>query len=115
VRDLGAALGETGKWYPRRNWLEGFERESFITKVEGSTIEFDFDGRHGQLLSMIGPDDLRWAADQMQRLTDAQLRDAFRAANYAQATADRYIARIREKIADAQALRVDRRQLAKGR
>ena len=35
VRDLGAALGETGKLYPRRNWLEGFEKQAFITAVDG--------------------------------------------------------------------------------
>ena len=62
-----------------------------------------------ELLSTIGPEDLRWAAGQMQRLTDAQWRDAFRAANYAAPTADRFIRRIKEKIDDGLALRIDRR------
>jgi hypothetical protein len=109
VRDLGAALGETGKLYPRRNWLEGFEREAFITAVEGSRIEFAYDGRHQDLLAMIGPDDVRWAAREMSRLTDAQWRDAFRAGNYAPQPAERFIRRIKEKIADGLAVRVDRR------
>jgi hypothetical protein len=112
VRDLGAALGETGKLYPRRNWLEGFEERSFITAVSGSAVEFDYDGRHQELLSMIGPDDVQWAARRMARLTDKQWRDAFRAGNYAEPRADRYIARIKEKIADGLALRVDRRAIA---
>jgi hypothetical protein len=109
VRDLGAALGETGKLYPRRNWLEGFEEQAFMTGVSESGVEFDYDGRHQELLAMIGPDDVRWAAQQMARLADAQWRDAFRAGNYATPQADRYIARIQEKIADGLALRVDRR------
>ena len=112
VRDLGAALGETGKLYPRRNWLERFEEQSFITAVSGSAVEFDYDGRHQELLSMIGPDDVQWAARRMARLTDRQWRDAFRAGNYAAPRADRYIARIKEKIADGLALRVDRRAIA---
>jgi hypothetical protein len=112
VRDLGAALGETGKLYPRRNWLEGFEQQSFITAVSDSAVEFDYDGRHQELLSMIGPDDVQWAARRMARLTDRQWRDAFRAGNYAAPRADRYIARIKEKIADGLALRVDRRAVA---
>jgi hypothetical protein len=58
---------------------------------------------------MIGPDDLKWAAGQMHRLTDEQWRDAFRAANYAPPIVDRYIRRIKEKMTDALALRVDRR------
>ena len=111
VRDLGAALGETGKLFPRRNWLEGFEDESFITAVAGSTIEFGYGGRHQGLLSMIAPEDVQWAANQMQRLTDAQWRDAFRAGNYAAPTAERHIRRIKEKIADGLALRVDRREI----
>jgi hypothetical protein len=112
VRDLGAALGETGKLYPRRNWLDGFEAQSFITAVSGSAVEFDYDGRHQELLSMIGPADVQWAARRMARLTDRQWRDAFRAGNYAAPGADRYIARIKEKIADGLALRVDRRAVA---
>ena len=111
VRDLGAALGETGKLFPRRNWLEGFERESFITRVSGQEIEFDYGGRHRELLSMISPDDVKWAAEQMRRLTDAQWRDAFRAGNYSAVQMDRFIRRIKEKIADGLALRVDRRAL----
>jgi len=110
VRDLGAALGETGKIYPKRNWLEGFEKQSFITNVAGSTIQFDYNGRHEELLTMIGPADVQWAAREMARLTDAQWRDAFRAANYATPDAERYIRRIKEKIADGIALRVDRRE-----
>jgi hypothetical protein len=109
VRDLGAALGETGIIDPRRNWLEGFEKQAFITKVTGATVKFDYDGRHQELLTMISPDDVRWAAQRLQRVTDRQWRDAFRAANYSDADAARYLTRIKEKIADGVALRVDRR------
>jgi len=106
VRDLGAALGETGKLYPRRNWLEGFERGGFITAVKGREVEFDYRGRHQQMLSMIGPDDVRWTAERMSRLTPAQWRDAFRAANYAEPIADRFIRKIQSKVAAGLALGV---------
>lgn len=104
VRDLGAALGETGKLFPRRNWLEGFERGGFITGVSGSRVEFDYHGRHQELLTMIRPGDVQWAAQRLQRLTGQQWRDAFRAGNYDAAIADRFIARIKAKIADGLAL-----------
>jgi len=109
VRDVGAALGETGKLYPRRNWLDGFERHAFLKDVSDHHIRFDYEGRHPELLTMIEPGDIQWAARRMDRLTDQQWRDAFRAANYNDADAGRYIARIKEKIADGLALRVDRR------
>jgi hypothetical protein len=109
VRDLGAALGETGKLFPRRNWWLGFEKHAFITRIRGNRITFDYNGRHQELLTMIQPGDVRWAAERMSRLTDQQWHDAFRAANYAQVDADRYIGRLREKIDDGLALRVDKR------
>ena len=105
VRDIGAALGETGKLYPRRNWLEGFERSGFITKVSGDRVEFDYHGRHQELLAMITPEDVRWAAQRLNALTDSQWRDAFRAANYDPAIAERFIQRIKARIADGLALR----------
>jgi hypothetical protein len=109
VRDLGAAFGETGKFYPRRNWLQAFERQAFITEATETSVRFDYDGRHQELLTMITPADVRWAAGRLQRLTPQQWQDAFRAGNYSSADAARYIARIKEKIDDGLALRVDRR------
>ena len=72
-------------------------------------MRFAYNGRHQELLMMIAPGDVRWAAERMSRLTDAQWRDAFRAGNYSDGDAARYIDRIKEKIADGLALRVDRR------
>jgi hypothetical protein len=105
VRDLGAALGETGKLYPKRNCLECFERHGFITAINDDHIEFDYAGRHQELISMIRPADVRWAAEHMARLTDKQWHDAFRAANYADDDAQRFINKLKEKIDDARALR----------
>jgi len=105
VRDLGASLGETGKMYPRRNCLECFERHGFITAIAGDKVDFDYMGLHQELISMIHPADVRWAAERMQRLTDAQWHDAFRAANYSDSDADRFITRLKEKIDDGLALR----------
>jgi len=105
VRDLGASLGETGKMYPRRNCLECFEQHGFITAIDGEKVSFDYVGRHQELISMIHPADVRWAAEHMQRLTDKQWHDAFRAANYSDSDAERYIRKVKEKIDDGLALR----------
>ena len=105
VRDLGAALGETGKMYPRRNCLECFEQHGFITAIDGDHVQFDYVGRHQELMSMIRPADVRWAAERLQKLTDQQWHDAFRAANYAESDANRYIRKLKEKIDDGLALR----------
>jgi hypothetical protein len=101
VRDLGAALGETGKLYPRRDWIEGFEKEEFITDIDDGRVKFAYTGRHQELLKMVTPDDLRWAAARLQKLTDRQWRDAFTCANYTDAVTDRYLKKIRQKIEEA--------------
>ena len=105
VRDLGAALGETGALYPRRNWLEGFERHGFITAINGNRVQFDYQGRHQELISMIHPADVQWAAEHMAKLTDKQWHDAFRAANYSDGDTERYLRKIKEKIDDGLVLR----------
>jgi hypothetical protein len=107
VRDLGAALGETGKLFPRRNWLNGFEQTGFIKSVKGNQIEFDYRGRHQELLKMITPADVRWASRRMRQLTDKQWREAFRTANYTEEMTDRYLRKIREKIAQGLSLQAE--------
>jgi hypothetical protein len=114
VRDLGASLGETGKWYPHRNWLEGFENRGFIKRVRGDRIEFDFRGRHQELLTLIRPADVRWAAMRMARFSDSQWQDSFRAGGYSDIIAARYIRRIKRKIDDGLAVQ-NAPRLAKAR
>lgn len=107
VRDLGAALGATGKLFPRRNWINGFEQTGFIKSVNGNQVLFDYNGRHQELLRKITPADVRWASRRMRRLTDQQWRDAFRSANYTDEMAARYIRKIHEKIAQGLSLTAD--------
>jgi hypothetical protein len=97
VRDLGSSLGETA-WEPRRNDIDLFERHPFITGVEDGFLRFQDRGRHSSLLERLRPADAGWISERLQRLTPKQWRDAFRAGGYDQATTDRYIRKIREKI-----------------
>jgi hypothetical protein len=50
---------------------------------------------------MIRPEDLRWAAARLERLSEKQWHDAFRAANYTDEIRDRYLRKIRQKIEEA--------------
>jgi hypothetical protein len=105
VKDLGASLGETGRMDPRRGYIDGFEKEPFITKVENGFAVFAFRGRHQELIQHIRVDDVRWMCERLQKLTDRQWRDAFRAGNYSDEITARYVARIRGKIAQGLELR----------
>ena len=98
VKDLGASLGETGRMDPRRGYIDGFEKEPFITGVKDGKVTFGFRGRHQELLDRVRVEDVRWISERLQKLTDRQLHDAFKAGNYSDELAARYVARIRQKV-----------------
>src|SRR5438309_1091354 len=53
VRDLGGSLGETGYYRPRRNYIEGFERQSFIRNVKSDHVVLEYRGLEKELLKGI--------------------------------------------------------------
>src|SRR5215471_1398449 len=101
VRDLGTALGVTGRVRPKRNNVDLFERQPFITGVKDGFVEFNFHGWQKELYThRITPADVRWASELLAQLTDRQWSDAFRAGGFDPKVANRFIARLHEKIAD---------------
>jgi hypothetical protein len=104
VKDLGASLGETGRFDPRRGYIEGFEREPFTVGVEKEFVRFAFRGRHQQLLEPITVDDVKWTSQRVLRINDRQWHDAFRAGGYSEDIARRFIARIKEKATEGLSL-----------
>ena len=116
VRDVGASLGEARQFLPltwlgtrglqgTKNDIDDFERQGFITGVDGDRVEFDYRGQHSPLLDLITVTDVAWTCALLARLPDAQWHDAFRAGHYPAAERDRYIRKIKEKIAQGLALR----------
>jgi hypothetical protein len=101
VRDLGTALGETGRLAPLRDNPDVFERQPFILSVTDGLIRFNYHGWHQELFRQIKPLDAGFAADLLEQLTDEQWRDAFRAGGYSQQIGGRFIARLHERIAEA--------------
>jgi hypothetical protein len=104
VRDIGTALGETGRLNPKRNDAALFERTRFINRVKNGAVDFNYHGRHQELADHIAPADVRWMCGLLAQLRIEQWRDAFRAGGYDAATSERFIARIKEKIVEGQAL-----------
>jgi hypothetical protein len=105
VRDLGMALGTTGRLEPKRGDPDIFAKEPFITGVNDGVVRFNYRGWHQELIrSRISPRDLAWACDLLGRLSAAQWRDAFRAGGYEPSIANRFIQRLRAKIDDGRAV-----------
>ena len=110
VQDLGASLGKPrGLPYVRgtRNDIDDYEDLNLIHKVSGSRVQLDYRGLHTDILKRLSPADIVWGCELLNRLTDAQLDDAFRAGNYAPGVRRRYIDKIRSKIREGLGLRME--------
>jgi hypothetical protein len=100
ARDLGQTFGRTGALDPPRGDPDVFDKAGFIRGVDGGYVRFHYQGRHRELFERITPADVRWICERLDALSDAQLRDAFRAGGYPDLTADRFIRRLEQKIAE---------------
>jgi hypothetical protein len=108
VRDLGSSLGEVGRFNPKENKPDVFERHPFIKNVDGGFVEFAYHGVHSNLVEhRIRPSDVEWASRLLSQLSDAQWQDAFRSAGYTPDVASRFIHRLNEKIVDARQFHVE--------
>ena len=105
VRDLGHTFGRTGVISAARGDAEVFEETPFIEGVANGRVKLHWRGRHDDLFRDITPADVRWICGRLQKLTDEQWYDAFRAGGYSKATSDRFIRKMKQKIAEGLALK----------
>jgi hypothetical protein len=126
VQDLGASFGK-----PRlarsnaflsllpwkggtRNDIDDFEATKLIREVRGPEVTLDYRGPRGEIIETMNVADVIWASELMNRLQDAQLDDAFKAAEYDPAIRARFVTKIRAKIREGLALRADARLSTEG-
>jgi hypothetical protein len=116
VRDVGSSLGHARQFWlfatlgtrgrqGSKNDIDGFEARGFITKVSGDDVEFDYRGLNQALVDRVTARDVIWACALLDRIPDGHWQAAFKAGAYPQEHADRYIRKIKEKIAQGLALR----------
>jgi hypothetical protein len=99
VRDIGNALGDTGRYDSHKNDVVRFEQQPFIGGVRDGFVLFPYHGWHQELYrGRITPEEVRWACGWLARLTDKQWNDAFRAGGYDPATAARFITALKARI-----------------
>jgi hypothetical protein len=92
VSDLGATIGKTGgqngpiaflrQVKGSRNEPGDYASDKFIEGVEAGRVRFSYDGKNKDLMQDVTVADAQWLAGILTRLSDKQLEDAFRAANY---------------------------------
>jgi hypothetical protein len=105
VRDIGNALGDTGRYDSTKNDPDIFERQPFIGGVENGFVVFPYNGWHQELFrGRISPGDVAWTVALMSQLTDAQWDAAFRTGGYDPGVAGRFKAALKSRLAQARAV-----------
>jgi hypothetical protein len=105
ARDVGSALGDWNPLAPRKSHPESFEQTPYILGVHDGKVELAYNGWYKNLVrDRISVADVVWASELLGRLTAKQWEDAFHAGGYPPAVANRFIAKLKEKIDRGKAL-----------
>jgi hypothetical protein len=99
VADLGATFGKTGGGITHsRNEPENYAKSKFIEGVDNGKVRFAYTGKSQFLFDNITVEDARWIASLLAQLTDQQIADAFRAADFKPAEVQTLASAVRGRI-----------------
>jgi hypothetical protein len=116
VNDLGASLGSTGAWFTKMPWLtkarseskgvpQDYVKNGFIAGVKNGEVNFQITRRLAdQILDGVKVEHARWMGNLLARLSEKQLKDAFRAGGFTESEVDIYVNEIRDRIKQLQNL-----------
>ncbi len=89
VSDLGATFGKVKTNIPvvwrirrNRNDPEDYSNDSFLEDVKGGNVFLFYKGKRQDLFDYIKVDEAKWIGSLLSKLSNRQIADAFRAANY---------------------------------
>jgi hypothetical protein len=111
ISDLGATFGHASTtpilWRITRdrNNPANYAKSNFFEKVKGDRVVLHFGGKNRGLMNNISVQDAQWIASLLSQLSDKQLRDAFRAANYTPGQINLLAGEVRERTNELLSLR----------
>jgi hypothetical protein len=112
ISDLGRTFGKYGNnnlpiFYRigrRTGAPVPYSKASFINGFEKGRIKWGIKGKNRGIYKDITLEDARWLLARLEKLSDRQIEDAFRAANYAPNEVNIYRSAIKRRIAELEAL-----------
>lgn len=114
ISDLGTTFGKTGgqkspiaffkKIKGSRNEPEDYVEDEFIDGIEDGKVQLDYDGKNSDLMKNISVADAKWIGSLLGRLSERQIGDAFRAANYSANEVRMLTDAVRKRIGELQRL-----------
>jgi hypothetical protein len=111
ISDLGATFGHASTtpifWRitRSRNNPTNYARSGFLEKVKGNRVVLHFGGKNRGLMKDISVDDAIWMGTWLAQLSDQQVKDAFRAANYTPDQVDLLARTVRARTSELLSLR----------
>jgi hypothetical protein len=115
ISDLGATFGESSTkpviWRITRSRNEPmkYRKAKFFDEVKNNRVSFDYGSKRNGIFDDITVSDAVWVGNLLSKLSNRQLRDAFRAANYTQGEIDLLVSEVRERTRELVRLRSDDR------
>ena len=111
ISDLGATFGKTGSNSLPLFWRIGRSRNNpgdyakakFVQGTTSRRVKVQFNGKNRSRMADFTFADARWLAGLLSQLSETQIRDAFRAANYSDHDIDLLTRAVRSRIAQLQA------------
>ena len=111
ISDLGATFGHASTtpifWRitRSRNNPKNYAKSDFLEKVKGNRVVLHFGGKNRGLMKDITVDNAVWMGSWLAQLSEDQVRDAFRAANYTPAQVDLLTRTVRARTQELLSLR----------
>ena len=111
ISDLGATFGHASttplfwRLTRSRNNPEKYAKSKFFEKVKGDRVVLHFGGKNRGIMKDISIQDAQWMGNWLSQLTDRQLHDAFRAANYTPSEVDLLARTVRARTNELVSLR----------
>ena len=116
ISDLGATFGHaSGTFFfwritRSRNNPKNYAKSDFLEKVkDDGRVALDYGGKRKDLFKNITIDDAIWMGSWLSQLSDQQMRDAFRAANYTPAQINLLASTVRHRTNELVSLRPSER------
>ena len=111
ISDLGATFGHASttplfwRFTRSRNNPANYAKSKFFEKVKGDRVVLHFGGKNRGLMKDISVQDAQWLGSLLSQLSDRQIRDAFRAANYTPGQINVLAGEIKERTNELVSLR----------
>ncbi len=99
VSDLGATFGKTGGPISHsRNEPEKYVKTKFVEGEDHGRLKFSYHGKQSDLFNQVSLADAKWIGNLLAQLSDKQLEDAFRAADFTPEETQILVAEVKDRI-----------------